>query len=145
MSKINWDDIPKQHPIEWSTSAWNGPIITLDPGDPFGDIEQIFNRGIHVTHINPPEQGWPIATYCPICKKTTFVLSPWSIKPKDGDYWRMNEMCVDEVLGSTHGMSMYMLDNHIFNPYDAEFTQEMPIEEAKRRYPDAEIEGKDKK
>jgi hypothetical protein len=37
------------------------------------------------------------------------------------------------------GMQLYMRANHISSPYDAEFTQEMTIEEAKRRYPNAEI------
>ena len=37
------------------------------------------------------------------------------------------------------GMQIYMRANHIFSPYDAEIVQEMLIEEAKRRYPDADI------
>lgn len=101
-------DFTNYTPIEWSTGAWNGPLITLDPDDPFGDMERIFNRGIHVTSITPPEQGWPIATYCPICKKTTFVLSPWAIKPKDGDYFKMNDVCGDDTLGFEHNMRLGM-------------------------------------
>ena len=53
--------------------------------------------GIHVTAITPPEQGWPVAFYCPICKETTFLLSPWAIKPKEADYWYMMEICGNEV------------------------------------------------
>ena len=74
-------DCLKHTTIEWSTGAWNGPLIELDPNDPFGHMEQLFSTGIHVTSITPPEQGWPIAMYCPICKKTTFVLSPYAVKP----------------------------------------------------------------
>jgi hypothetical protein len=39
---FNGCDVPKQPPIEWSTSAWNGPLIELDPNDPFGDMERLF-------------------------------------------------------------------------------------------------------
>jgi hypothetical protein len=41
----------------------------------------------------------------------------------------------------TQGMSPYMLANHIFSPYDAEITQELPIEEAKKRWPNTPIRG----
>ena len=37
------------------------------------------------------------------------------------------------------GMQLYMRANHISSPYDAEFTQEMTIEEVKRRYPNADM------
>jgi hypothetical protein len=93
-------------PIEWSTSAWNGPIIELDPNDPFGDMERIFHRGIHVTSIVPPESGWPIACYCPICKETTFLLSPWAIKPKEGDYHKMTEVCGSDEHGMDHNLRL---------------------------------------
>jgi hypothetical protein len=36
-------------------------------------------------------------------------------------------------------MQLYMRANHISSPYDAEIVQEMTIEEAKRRYPNADI------
>ena len=49
--------------------------------------------GIYITHIVPPEQGWPIAMYCPICKVTRFALTPYGTKPKDGDYFKMNDVC----------------------------------------------------
>jgi hypothetical protein len=100
---IDFSKIPKQPPIEWSTGAWNGPLIELDPDDPFGDMESIFNRGIHITSIVPPESGWPIVAHCDQCGKTEIVLSPWAIKPSDGDYWRM-QMCVDEENGIRHNM-----------------------------------------
>ena len=54
-----------------------------------GIIQRELPVGIHVTHIVPPAQGWPIAMYCPLCKETTFILSPWAIKPEKGDYWLM--------------------------------------------------------
>ena len=62
--------------------------------------------GIHVTSISPPEYGWPVAFYCPRCKETVFLWSPWAIKPKDGDYWKMNEMCVSEEYGHKHNLEM---------------------------------------
>lgn len=65
--------------------------------------------GINVTNIVPPEQGWPIAMYCPICKETTFVLSPWAIKPQDGDYFKMNETCARD---EKHNMIMAMKPLH---------------------------------
>ena len=104
-------NLPKQPPIQWSTGAWNGPLIELDPEDPFGDMERIFNRGIHVTSITPPESGWPVAFYCPLCKVTTFVLSPWAVKPSDGDFWRM-EMCGSDVEGFRHNMQLGMKGLH---------------------------------
>lgn len=33
----------------------------------------------------------------------------------------------------------------VFGPYDAEFTKELPIEEVKKRYPNATIPGEEKK
>lgn len=62
--------------------------------------------GIHVTAIVPPEQGWPIAMYCPICKETTIVLSPWAIKPERGDYWLMHETCGSEEHNLRHNMQI---------------------------------------
>lgn len=138
--------------------------------------------GIHVTSIVPPEQGWPVAMYCPICKVTTFVLSSWAKKPYDGDYFKIKDVCtlgdhamrlamktleykpldpyayrplpggyVDNT-GVHRGvpptqqdaMQVYMLHRHIFSPYDLEFTQEIPIEEAKRRWPNTPIPGEEK-
>ena len=43
------------------------------------------------------------------------------------------------------GMQLYMRANHISGPYDAEFTQEMPIEEAKKRWPNTPIPGEENK
>lgn len=62
--------------------------------------------GIHVTHITPPAAGWPIALYCPLCKETTFVLSPWAKKPDDGDYWKMKDICGSEVLADMHNFEL---------------------------------------
>jgi hypothetical protein len=39
---FDFNSIPKQPPIQFSTSAWNGPLIDLDPNDPFGDMERLF-------------------------------------------------------------------------------------------------------
>jgi hypothetical protein len=99
--------IPNQPPIQWSTGAWNRPLIKLDPDDPFGHIQRLFGPTINITSIVPPESGWPIVAHCDLCKKTVIVLSPWAIKPEDGDYWRM-EMCGDETLAFEHNMKLGM-------------------------------------
>ena len=39
---LDFNSIPKQPPIQFSTGAWNGPLIELDPDDPFGDMERLF-------------------------------------------------------------------------------------------------------
>jgi hypothetical protein len=101
---LDFNSIPKQSPIQWSTSAWNGPLIELDPNDPFGDMERIFNRGIHVTSIVPPEQGWIVAAHCCLCKVTFFVLSPWAVKPEKGDYIQLKGTCLDEELHIKHNL-----------------------------------------
>lgn len=149
-------------------ASWhNGHPLTPTSAD---DFEKLFNPGIHVTSIVPPEQGWPIAMYCPICKETTFILSPWAAKPSDGDYFRMNEVCGSVEHGGSHNMKMAMkpilyhrlpggymdatgphrgspieppLFSHrlMFGPYDAIIEQEMTIEEAKKRYPNTPIPG----
>jgi hypothetical protein len=62
--------------------------------------------GIFVTSIVPPEQGWTIAIHCPICKETTFLLSPYAIKPERGDYWIMNQMCANDAEGGLHNMQL---------------------------------------
>jgi hypothetical protein len=64
--------------------------------------------GIHITFIVPPEQGWPVAMYCSLCRVTTFSLSPWGRKPEKGDYFRMNDVCPDEILGFEHNMRLRM-------------------------------------
>ena len=101
---LAWNRIPKQPPIEWSTGAWNGPLIKLDPDDPFGHMQRLFGPAINITSIVPPEQGWPIVAHCDLCKKTEIVLSPYAIKPEDGDYWKMNGTCLDEDLHIKHNM-----------------------------------------
>lgn len=82
--------------------------IELDPNDPFGDMERIFHRGIHVTKIVTPEVGWPVAFHCPLCKETTFVLSPWSPKPEDGGYFRIDKSCMSDEFFNRHNMIMAM-------------------------------------
>lgn len=68
--------------------------------------EEFRMKGIYVTHIVPPAKGWPIAMYCPICKETTFLLSPWAMKPERGDYWRMSDICVHEIAATAHNVEM---------------------------------------
>ena len=116
-------------------------------------VTGIFNvapTGIHITHITPPEQGWPIAMHCPICRDTTFLLLPWAAKPKDGDYWLMKEVCGSVEHGGQHNLRMAMkINDHAIykrllnGPYDAIIEQEMSIEEAKRRFPDTPIRGQE--
>lgn len=61
------------------------------------------NSRIQVTHIQVnPLDGWLIAYYCETCKKTTFLLSPYALKPKDGDYFLV-KMCADEL---SHNIKM---------------------------------------
>lgn len=61
---------------------------------------------IHITSIVPPEVGWPIMVYCEHCRKTEIILSLWAIKPTDGDYWKINGMCVsdDPAINMAHSM-----------------------------------------
>lgn len=98
-------------------------------------------RGVHITHIVPPEQGWPVALYCPIWKETTFILSPWAIKPKDGDYWKINSSCGSDTFGKNHNAWMSLVMRQI--PVHLIIEQEMTIEEAKRRYPNNPIPGQE--
>lgn len=128
--------------------------------------------GIHITHIVPPAQGWPVAIYCPICRETTFVLSAYAAKPEDGDYWKMNESCVRDGVCDQHNIKMatkpfayralpggyvdatgphrgvpptqeeYAFHRLLYGPYDAIFKQEMTIEEAKKRFPNTPIPKK---
>jgi len=88
-------------------SAMAGAPINNMPFTPSVDL---FRRpiGIHVTFIVPPSEGWPIAYHCPLCKRTEIVLSPWAIKPKEGDYWLINDMCGDEAHGFNHNMRLGM-------------------------------------
>jgi hypothetical protein len=107
--------------------------------------------GIHVTSIVSPDQGWPIAMHCPICKKTTFLLSPWAIKPEKGDYWRMNEICADSE-EHTYNMSLTRWSFKLLDPppsprlpFFIEITREISIEEAKKRWPNTTVQGEEKK
>lgn len=121
-----------------------------------GPCNRTLPYGIYVTNIVPPEQGWPIAMYCPICKETTFILSPWAAKPKDGDYFKMNNICARD---ERHNMIMAMtpplyrkptqedyselIRRMSYGPYDMEITQELTVEEAKKRYPNTPIPRQD--
>ena len=73
---------------------------------PFRENWFLYPAGIYVTKIVPPEQGWPIAMHCPICRETTFILSLYAAKPEKGDYWRMTDICGSEVLGQAHNLLM---------------------------------------
>jgi hypothetical protein len=155
---IDFSKIPKQPPIEWSTGAWNGPLIELDPNDPFGHMESLFSSGVHITSIVPPESGWPIVAHCDLCKKTVVVLSPWAVKPENDDYWKMNGTCLDEEMGMKHNMYpqkwypwgdgeiKFQVNYPLPAPYFpsmAMFTQHMPIEVAKKRWPNETIPGEE--
>jgi len=105
-------------------------------------------KGIFVTSIVPPAQGWPIAMHCPICKETTFILSLWAAKPVRCDYFKMNDVCGSIEHGGQHNLRMSMkIDDHpiykrlLDGPYDAVIEQEMSIEEAKRRFPNTPVPG----
>lgn len=64
--------------------------------------------GIYVTSITQPaDYGWPIACHCDICKTTTFIYSPYAIKPEKGDYWLI---CVHEELATQHNIQMWRED-----------------------------------
>ncbi len=95
--------IPNGNPFASNSGMWMSEVrhFTLQ------DLDEIFNRGIHVTALAPPEQGWPVACHCSICKETVFLLSPWATKPKDGDYWKM-EICTSEKFGYIHNMQFGM-------------------------------------
>ena len=49
--------------------------------------------GIFITGLVPPEAGWVIVCHCPECKVTEIVVSPYAIKPSDGDFWIMRGIC----------------------------------------------------
>lgn len=73
----------------------------------------VTSRGIHVTSITPPKQGWPIGLHCPICKETVLILSPWACKPtvdgKEFDgYHIVKDMCGHETLAFRHNMQLGM-------------------------------------
>jgi hypothetical protein len=89
------------------------------------------------------------------------MLSPYAAKPQDGDYWKM-QMCADDVNGFKHNIELGM--NGSYAPMNLEtrkpsfmvldpmcpprfpsvyeYMFSLPIEEAKRRYPDTPIEEK---
>ena len=107
--------------------------------------EQWREKGIYITSITPPGQGWPIAAHCVHCRKTVIILSPYAAKPEDGDYWLLKGTCLDEELCMKHNMFAQPFE---FKPLDPlpdwpkgymAYTQVMPIEEAKRRWPDTPI------
>ena len=88
--------------------------------------------------------------HCPICKETTFIISPWAIKPEKGDYWLMNDTCGSEEHWHNLTMVMPKIEYKLLDPprpwpYGSfmEFTQEMSIEEAKKRWPKEMIEDKE--
>lgn len=76
------------------------------------------------------------------------------VPPTQEDFDRIALMCAHRTLFAKgpiefkpldplpqSGMEIYMRENRIGSPYDAEIKQELPIEEVKKRYPDAKIPG----
>ena len=88
----------------WTPSESLPPITLSGLQETYADFEEKFFRGIHITSIVPPEQGWPIVAHCDICHKTEIVLSPYAAKPSDGDYWKLNGTCLDEEKHIKHNM-----------------------------------------
>jgi hypothetical protein len=137
--------IAEQEEFFASQDAITGAIIS---NAPFRENWFLYPAGIHVTYITPPAQGWPIAMHCPICRDTTFILSPWAIKPINGDYFKMKDTCSADGICDQHNMRMAVngMNPHIYErilcgPYDAVIEQEMSIEEAKRRFPNTPVPG----
>ena len=91
----------------WTPSEVLPPITLKSLQEAYANVQEKLFPSIHITSIVPPESGWPIVAHCDLCKKTVIVLSPWAIKPEDGDYWRM-EMCGDETLAFEHNMKLGM-------------------------------------
>ncbi len=54
--------------------------------------------GIFVTARQQPEEGAVMLLHCNECRVSEFVISPHAVKPKCGDYWRV-EYC---PLGKIH-------------------------------------------
>ncbi len=133
-----------------------GAITLSDIQEMVWNLE-VANRGIRITSITPPEQGWPIAMHCPICKETTFALNTWAVKPSEGDYFLINDVCAhfDSTIRHRHSMELAMpkIEYKPIEPLREwpwpwprmmSFTQMMPIEEAKKRWPNEMIEGEKK-
>lgn len=124
--------------------------------------------GICVTAIKPLLQGWLMSYYCPLCRETWFLLSPWACKPKDGDYFKLTEMCANPDFAMKHNLQFCFkigplplelghsriksavgrIEYQVHNPLPpqdvpsvVEFTREMSPEEAKRRWPNTPIPG----
>lgn len=54
---------------------------------------------IEITHIVPPEVGWPVVIHCRKCKRTEIFLNVYALKPENGDYFQFDSMCVNENEG----------------------------------------------
>jgi Zn-finger protein len=63
--------------------------------------------------IVPPEAGWPMACYCPLCSRTEIALNPWAMKPSCGDMLLI-QLCVDEKKQMVHNLelSAYVLHHY---------------------------------
>jgi hypothetical protein len=61
---------------------------------------------IEITHVVPPEQGWPIAGYCAICRAHHIVLSPFALKPEDGMLFIADQTCLNEPTSQEHTLDM---------------------------------------
>lgn len=63
-------------------------------------------KGIFITHLVPPESGWMLAMYCPICKETTFRLDKYACKPSEGDYFLMKQTCGSDEHWQEHNIQL---------------------------------------
>lgn len=53
------------------------------------------SKGIFVTGVKHEEAGEVVALYCPMCKVTNFMLSPWATKDDSPFwmYWKLSMPC----------------------------------------------------
>ena len=63
----------------------------------------MLSPGIQITNITTPvTSGWPVAFHCYRCRATTIIFHPWAAKPRDGDLFIFEGVCVDHTLRDRH-------------------------------------------
>lgn len=89
------EGVPKQPPIKWSTSAWNGPLIELDPDDPFGDMKRLFSGGV-ASNASMPLLNEPI-TLESLTKMNDAFQAAYPVPTEFKDGADMSQATFDEL------------------------------------------------
>ena len=65
---------------------------------------------IQITKVTQPEQGAIVMAHCVACQMTTITLSRHANRPREGDLWFLEGVCIDDIHLSSINQRPYFAD-----------------------------------